>query len=50
MFKDLWQNLSYRLGYAHGLRNRKPYRSPWWVDKIVYGVAYLKGLRARDQK
>jgi hypothetical protein len=48
--RDLHQNLSYRLGYAHGSRRRKPFKCPWWVDKTIYGLAYMDGLKTITEK
>jgi hypothetical protein len=43
-FAYLHQNLSYKIGFAHGFGNRRPFSCPWWVDRVVYlnlRVAYF---------
>jgi hypothetical protein len=40
--RDAHQNLSWKLGYGRG-RARRPWTEPWWVDRKVYGLAYLQG-------
>jgi hypothetical protein len=47
---DLRQAASYRLSYAHGRRNRKPYRCPWWADQFIYGVAFMDGFNTRRDR
>ena len=42
--RDQWQTLSYKLGYGRGLEGRA-FTMPWWVDRIVYGLAYADGLK-----
>jgi hypothetical protein len=48
--RDFHQTLSYKLGFAHGLRNRQPFLSPWWADRMVYSLAFMDGLKARPAK
>jgi hypothetical protein len=47
--RDLWQTLSYKLGYAHGLRKKQPYKCPRWADHLVYAQAYMDGVKARPK-
>jgi hypothetical protein len=42
--RKLRETLSYKLGSAHGRRG-KPCKSPWWADKIIYGVGYIDGCK-----
>jgi hypothetical protein len=43
------QTFSFRLGYARGLEAR-PFTAPWWVDRIVYSLAYAEGAKERGQR
>ena len=45
----LRQTFSFRLGYARGLEAR-PFTAPWWVDRIVYSLAYAEGAKERGQR
>jgi len=40
--RDLRQNMSWKLGYGRGKAGR-PWSEPWWVDRKVYGLAYMQG-------
>jgi hypothetical protein len=40
--RDTHQNLSWKLGYGRG-KDGRPWSEPWWVDRKVYGLAYLQG-------
>jgi hypothetical protein len=40
--RDMHQNHSWKIGYLRGKRGR-PFGNPWWADKVVYGLAYMKG-------
>jgi hypothetical protein len=40
--QDLHQNLSWKLGHGRGKEGRA-YSCPWWVDKMVYSLAYMQG-------
>jgi len=42
---DAHQNLSFKLGFAHGKRG-KLFKCPWWVDRVIYGLAYIEGRKA----
>jgi hypothetical protein len=48
--RRLHQRLSHKVGFAHGLRNRRPFRFPWWVDSSVYGPAYNAGYKEHCKK
>jgi hypothetical protein len=47
--RNLHQDLSYKIGFEHGLRNRQPFSYPWWVDRVVYGLAVMDGVQARTK-
>jgi hypothetical protein len=40
--RDWHETLSWKLGYGRGKEGRA-YSCPWWVDKVVYGTAYMQG-------
>ena len=40
--RDLWQDMSWKLGFMQGKRNL-PFKAPWWVDSAVFGAAYIQG-------
>ena len=44
--RRLHQELSHKIGYSHGLRNRRPFRFPWWVAMIEYGRGFNAGHKA----
>jgi hypothetical protein len=44
--RDFHQTLSYKIGFAHGLRNRRPFSCPWWLDRVVYSLAFMEGFKA----
>jgi hypothetical protein len=37
------QNLSWKFGYERGKAGRA-WSEPWWVDRKVYGRAYMQGM------
>jgi hypothetical protein len=39
--KDWHQTLSWKLGYGRGKEGRA-YSCPWWVDEVVYALAYMQ--------
>jgi hypothetical protein len=47
--RDWHQTLSYKLGYGRGLEGRV-FTVPWWVDGIVYALAYADGTKERQQR
>jgi hypothetical protein len=40
--RDIHQNLSFKLRYAHGKRG-VPFKCPWWADSMVFGLGYIEG-------
>jgi hypothetical protein len=40
--RNAHQNLSWKLGYGRGKAGR-PWTEPWWVDRMIYAFAYMKG-------
>jgi hypothetical protein len=47
IIKDWHQTLSWKLGYGRG-KERRAYSCPWWVDKVVYALAYMQGKEAAN--
>jgi len=47
--RDLWQTLSYKLGYGRGLEGRA-FTVPWWVDRNVHALAFTDGTKERQQR
>jgi hypothetical protein len=47
IIKDWHQTLSWKLGYGRGQAGRT-YSCPWWVDKVVYALAYMQGKEAAN--
>jgi hypothetical protein len=43
--RRLHGRLSHKLGYRHGLRNRRPFRFPWWVGMAEYGRGFNAGYK-----
>jgi hypothetical protein len=41
-FRTIYQKLSYKLGFARGLRGR-PFAPSWWVDLPTYGIGHIEG-------
>jgi hypothetical protein len=44
-FRNVHQNISYKVGYGRGHRGR-PFKCPWWADRIVYALAHMDGYKA----
>jgi hypothetical protein len=42
----LQETASYKLGLAHGLRNRRPFRFPFWVAMAAYGRGFNEGYKS----
>jgi len=42
IIKDCGQTPSWKLGYGRG-KGGRAYSCPWWVDKVVYTLAYKQG-------
>jgi hypothetical protein len=40
--RDWHQTLSWKLGYGHA-KQARPFRCPWWADKMIYSLAYMQG-------
>lgn len=40
--RTVHQNLSWKLGYWRG-KDGRPWSEPWWVDRAVYGAAFMQG-------
>jgi hypothetical protein len=47
--QDLHQNLSWKLGHGRGKEGRA-YSCPWWVDKMVYSLAYMQGKGSKSPR
>jgi hypothetical protein len=41
-WRDVHQNVSWKVGYGFGKQGR-PFKCPWWADKVVYSLAYMQG-------
>jgi len=42
LIRNWHQNLSWKLGYGRGKKNRA-WSCPWWANKTVYALAYMQG-------
>ena len=40
--RTIYQKLSYRLGFARGLRGR-PFALSWWADVTTYAIGHIDG-------
>jgi hypothetical protein len=41
--RDWHQNLSWNVGHRQG-QEQRPFRCPWWVDREIFGLAYMQGM------
>jgi hypothetical protein len=40
--RTIYQKLSYKLGFARGLRDR-PFAISWWADMTSYSIGHIDG-------
>ena len=40
--RTIYQKLSYKLGFARGLRGR-PFARSWWADRTTYAIGHIDG-------